>query len=414
MPKLTHRTPKMSRDHNTAVVYLDGQRIRLGPWGSDEAKEAYDRLVAEWLANKRRLPEPEPTEDEPVTVAEVCVSFVSHAQQRYSAAKISAIKSALRIVRQHCGSEVAESFGPSRLRVCREQMSGKGWSRGYINEAVQWVRRAFRHAVALELVSSTTYDRLTALEPLKRGEGGKETGRVTPVPRHQIRAVRPHLSRPVRGLIALQLLTGARADELVKLRATDLDTSGPVWTHKPEDHKTAHHGKERVLYFGPRAQRVLRAFMTPDRPLDQPLFSPREANAELKRRGAKGGRRENQKSSPRQANGKWLNQHGEGELEGHRVIRNHYTTDTYRRAIQRACDKAFPPPPGLSKEKRDQWRKDHRWGPHRLRHNAATFLRREYGIEAASIILGHSSLAITQTYAEQNHQKAIDVMRSVG
>lgn len=60
------------------------------------------------------------------------------------------------------------------------------------------------------------------------------------------------------------------------------------------------------------------------------------------------------------------------------------------------------------------WRRDHRWHPHQLRHNAATFLRRQFGIEVASIILGHSSLAITGTYAEQNHKRAIEVMRQVG
>jgi len=51
MPKLTYTTPKMSRDHNTAVVYLNGQRHRLGRWVTAEAKENYDRLVAEWLSS---------------------------------------------------------------------------------------------------------------------------------------------------------------------------------------------------------------------------------------------------------------------------------------------------------------------------------------------------------------------------
>jgi len=64
---------------------------------------------------------------------------------------------------------------------------------------------AFRHAAALELVPSSTYSQLAALEPLKRGEGVRETGSVKPVPWADIRATRQHLARPVRGLIALQL-----------------------------------------------------------------------------------------------------------------------------------------------------------------------------------------------------------------
>src|SRR5690606_20499419 len=111
----------------------------------------------------------------------------------------------------------------------------------------------------------------------------RETDPIKPVDRQAIRRVRPHPSQPVRGLIALQLLTGTRAGELLDLRATDIDTSGPVWEYKPAGHKTAHHGHERVIYFGPEAKRILRLFMQPGRPLDRPLFSPREAAAEAKR-----------------------------------------------------------------------------------------------------------------------------------
>ena len=61
-----------------------------------------------------------------------------------------------------------------------------------------------------------------------------------------------------------------------------------------------------------------------------------------------------------------------------------------------------------------RWREEHRWHPHQLRHNAATRLRRDYGIEAARIILGHQSAAITQIYAEADIQKATKIMGEVG
>ena len=109
-----------------------------------------------------------------------------------------------------------------------------------------------------------------------------------------------------------------------------------------------------------------------------------------------------------------------------------YTTDSYRRAIARACDQAFPPPEPLAKheDETDQqweqrlteeqktelaaWRKAHRWHPHQLRHNAATELRKEFGIEAARIILGHRSAAITEVYAEKDEQQAIQAIMKVG
>jgi integrase len=113
---------------------------------------------------------------------------------------------------------------------------------------------------------------------------------------------------------------------------------------------------------------------------------------------------------------------------------------SYRRAIERACDQAFPPPPHLSRLKVQSphgtrrettkewkarlgpegwrelktWRKAHRWHPHQLRHNAATQLRKEYGIEVARIILGHRSAAVTEIYAELDDEKARKVMRRIG
>lgn len=75
-----------------------------------------------------------------------------------------------------------------------------------------------------------------------------------------------------------------------------------------------------------------------------------------------------------------------------------YTSDSYRRAIERACVKAKVPV----------------WTPHRLRHNAATIVRREYGLEAAQLILGHARADVTQLYAEVNHLKALEVAGNIG
>ncbi len=44
------------------------------------------------------------------------------------------------------------------------------------------------------------------------------------------------------------------------------------------------------------------------------------------------------------------------------------------------------------------------------RTNAATFLRKEFGLETARIILGHRSAAITKVYAELDQQKALEAI----
>lgn len=215
------------------------------------------------------------------------------------------------------------------------------------------------------------------------------------------------------------------------LRRADMDCHGEIWTAEPEDHKTAHHGHAKTIYFGPKAQEVLQPFLLSRKP-DEYLFSPAEAEqAQRARRHAERTTRlscgnkpgSNRSGSPRRKPG------------------DRYTVDSYRRAIQRACDRAYPPPDELARQKVEQddgrtrwetnaewqarlgeegwkrlkeWRKEHRWHPHQLRHNAATHIRAEFGVETARIILGQKTLSVTEIYAEQNHEKAVEALRKVG
>jgi integrase len=54
------------------------------------------------------------------------------------------------------------------------------------------------------------------------------------------------------------------------------------------------------------------------------------------------------------------------------------------------------------------------WHPHQLRHTAATQLRKEFGLEAAQVILGHRTLSVTEIYAEKNIEAARAIMQAVG
>jgi integrase len=61
-----------------------------------------------------------------------------------------------------------------------------------------------------------------------------------------------------------------------------------------------------------------------------------------------------------------------------------------------------------------QWRREQRWHPHQLRHNAATELRKEFGLEAAQVVLGHRSLRVTEIYGEKNLEAARRIMQKIG
>lgn len=400
MPKLSTKVPKLCRHaRGQAFVKIGGQQIWLGRYGDPVAREKYDRLVAQWLANGRTVPPPIPAEaSKPLSIHNVLAPYWRWARERYTSAEVATVKAALRVVEQLFGSTPALQFGPNALRTVRSEMIRKGWTRRQINRQISRVRGLFRWAASREMLPESVYNQLRTVEPLRRGEA-QERPKVKPVPRHLIRAVRRCVPRQVRALIDLQLLTAARADELVRLRTADLDRTHAVWSFNPEAHKTAHHDKDRRIYFGPRAQRVLKHFMKQDRPADAHLFSPREAE-QVRHAAAKIHRRPNQKPNARKTD---------------RTLGDHYTTGSYRRAIHRALAEAFPVPKDLKKQEEQQsWRRQHTWGPHRLRHNAATFLRREFGIEIAQAILGHSSAVTTLIYAEQNERRIVQAMKKVG
>jgi integrase len=263
---------------------------------------------------------------------------------------------------------------------------------------------------------------------LRKGKcDARESERVRPVRDEVVDATRPFLQPLPRAMAKVQRLTGMRPGEVCRLRGMDLDVSGAVWVYRPGSdqgpvggHKTAHHGHERTILIGPRAQEVLRPWLATD--LTAYLFSPREAEA--LRNVA---RRQNRKSplTPSQAvrAPKSNPKHPKGER--YRVAAN-------RLAIYRACDRAFPPPAPLGKREDETWkewrarltagdrsqlrlwRQANRWHPHQLRHNAATALRKEHGIEVAKIILGHATLSATQVYAERDLDKAREIVAKIG
>jgi hypothetical protein len=83
------RTPSLRRHKPSglAVVTLDGKDHYVGSWPAGcrkappDARDAYDRLIAEWLSNGRRLPTPQGAPD--LTVNDLILAFWRHAEQHY-------------------------------------------------------------------------------------------------------------------------------------------------------------------------------------------------------------------------------------------------------------------------------------------------------------------------------------------
>ena len=394
MPVKTPRTPKY-RHHKPsglAVVRLSGRDIYLGPYDTPGSRSKYDRVVADWLANGRRLDVRRTTPETQTAFAmcELMVAYLEHAKSYYvkngrQTGEATNIQDALRpVMKLYTKLPVAE-FGPRALKTVREAMVMGGLARKCVNGRVNRIRRMFRWGVAEELLAPAVLQALQAVAPLKKGRSAaRETAPVRPVPDEHIDAVLATVTSTIRAMIEVQRLTGMRPGELVMMRERDIDKGGTIWTYQPASHKTEHHEIDRQIFLGPKAQMILQPFMWRD--AQSYLFNPHETILERRKeqrmRSKKPGVRERRRFS----------------LRSLRRCQERYTTDTYYRAIARACERADIPV----------------WGPNRLRHNAATLLRKQFGIEAARVILGHTSSAMTEVYAELDRAKAADIMERVG
>lgn len=398
---------RLHKGSGQAVVTLNGRECYLGAHGTKESREAYDRLIATWLANGRKLP----VESSTITIAELCDLFMEHAEVHYrrpdgtTTSEIVIYKDCIGIVTRLYGTTRAAEFSPMNLKVVRTEMIKRDWVRSHLNRSVSRVRRIFKWGVSEGLVPVTTYSALMTLDGLRAGRTEvRESEPVLPVPEAYIDAIRPFVSAQVQAMIDLQLLTGARSGEVVRMRACDLDTSGRIWTYTPAHHKTTYRGHARVIYIGPRAKNVIKPFLA-RRAVDAFLFSPREAEASRLEK-----RRAERKTPGGYGNGPGTNR----VAAPRRAATDHYTVASYRRAISYGVAAANRENAKAVEEKKAKRVEIPNWHPHQLRHNAATNLRKEFGLDAARVILGHRTPAITDIYAELDRDKAIEIIGRVG
>lgn len=387
------RTPKY-RKHSTGQAFVEvaAKRHYLGRHGSPESIEAYHRICAELAAGRPRADvETRSPVGTPSSVSELILAYwtqvvsVRYVKNGRPTSEQQLHRSAFRVLRKLYGSTRADRFGPLALIAVRDEMRRLGWVRPQINRHLGRIRRAWKWAVSREIVPETVWRALMSVEGFRRGEA-PDNDRVTPVELEHIEAIRDHVSPTIFAMIRIQLLTGARPGEVCAMRQGELRMVGPVWEYRPSSWKTEHHGGEKIIFVGPRAQEVLAPYIRTE--LEAALFQPRESKAwwNEKRRAARTSKVPPSQLSRRKPGPK---RRAPGEL---------FAVSSYGHAITRACHRAGIP----------------LWHPHQLRHSAATLLRRECGVEATRTILGHTSLSTTEIYAERDLKSAASIMLRFG
>ena len=334
-----------------ARVRINGRDHLLGPFGSEESRVKYGKLISQAAGGLSvdPLAKNHNTADSGLSVAELLLAFKRHADGYYckdgkKTAEVDCFKSAMRAVRELFALIPARDFSPLNLKTVQQKYVAAGWSRGFANKSMNRVRHVFKWAVGEGLVPVTTWQALQAVSPLKAGHTtAHDYKRREAVSAEHLEAVRPHLLTHHRDLFDLMRATGARPSELIGLTMADIDMTGEIWIANLADHKNAHRGLARKLFFGPKSQLILRRC-----PATGPLFSCRRP--------------------------------------------------TFSLAVKVACVAAKVPP----------------FVPYCLRHSKATELRDAIGIESAQATLGHAQPSMTARYSSKMDKLAIAAAKACG
>jgi integrase len=372
-----------------AFVKLDGKAYYLGEYGSEESRKRYESLKAEWLTNRHASKFKPPASSGP-TIAELCLAYLDFAEAYYkTGSEYKNLKLAVQPLSELFATMPAKDFGILQFRSCRDWWLKPGTrSRQYVNKQMKRLLRVFKWMTGEGLIPSSIYESLRCVASLQRGRTeAKEAPRILPVEHRIVKATLPHMTQVLRDMVEFQLLVGCRPGEVCSIKPCMVDRSGDVWTITLVEHKGAWRGHERFIYVGPKGQAILSKYLL--RSSDTYCFSPIES--EKQRLEARHAARVTPLSC--------------GNKPGSNVARKPrkkpgecFTAGTYARSIRSACLRGEVTP----------------WAPNQLRHLAATKIRKQFGLEAASVLLGHAELSVTQVYAEQDKTKAVSVARQVG
>jgi integrase len=429
---VTARPPKyaLHKASGQARIRLNGRDHYLGPFGSHASLARYAQLVNDSVSDAPIAPATAPTKSNApaATIArgylfvECVVKYLKNASITWPTAEggknpeLAHAERLLKLAADKFGDLAIDDLRGPHVKEIIELMISQGWSRGYVNHQLQRFRRFVRWCLSDDLCTAEVLTRVESVDCVKMGcPGVRETEPVKPVAESVFQKTLMYLPPVVADLLRIVALTGARPGEIRRLRIGDIDRSEGVWHARLRSHKTASRGKVRVLHFGPNAQKILAGYL--DRPADEYVFSPK-LSEQLRLRLL----RERRKSpvQPSQVCRKKAN--------ASRTCGDYFKKASLSRAVARACEVAFGMPEKIRivpkslpanvrrqlLDEAKKWRAETVWNPAQIRHSRATEIRATYGIEAASAVLGHSGISITERYAEKNLAQAREIMAAIG
>lgn len=394
---------RLHKPTGQAIVTINGKMHYLGAHGTEPSLQKYKQLIADEWTPPGSTTKPKTTAElqSDVTITRLVVEYAKHVKRKHGddSNEWKQVRLVLKTMRETYGDLPAADFGPIRFENYRQLLIDQDLSRGVVKRKSNYVLKMFQQGVKFELIPVELWQRLLAVGPvemtckprMKRGA----------VDLDSIKAVQNELTPVLSDMVEVHRLIGARPSEVCNMRPCDIDRTGLVWVYTPASHKTEHHGHNRMIPIGPKAQEILTRYLLRDSKAF--CFTPSEAFEQHCKR------RHDARTTPM----------NEGNKPKHkpRSFKPNYNKDSYRRAIVRACLRINPIPDDIKAdpEKVKAWKEKHVWLPNQLRKSAATTARKQMDLETAQILLGHSSKKTTEKfYAEKDFERALEFAQRFG
>lgn len=289
-----------------------------------------------------------------LSAAQLIMRFMAHAERYYAQRKgsteLANFREATATALLLYSDIPGADFGPVQLRAVRQLMIERNLARSTINARVRRIRQVWRWGVSMGWIPPDTLARLDAIQGLRRG-------------RSQARETEPVHPVPLEVIARTLAVCPSTVSAMAQVQLLTAARPGEVVICRGVDLDTS----GSVWLYRPtmhknkwRAQDRLIAIGPKARAIIEPRLSPG-----------------------------FIFPTPSGTA---------YTVNTYAQSIARACRRA-----GVD-----------RWSPNRLRHTAASLIRREHGMEAASCALGHARLETSAIYAAKNDTLAREVALRYG
>jgi integrase len=359
---------RLHKPTNQAVVTIRGRDVYLGKFGTPESKQRYKDEIAKMLDSKADVPIAK--KGSRLTVSEAVRLFDSQTNQLNYRDKNHFAK-AFEPLLDRWGEEPIASFGTARYDDLRQIYVSLNWNQTHINHQLRRVKRFLAWLVLREVYPAGKLMEIKLVKPLSRYTLVRSPKKVVPVRDEVVTTTLPHCHLNTRGIVQFIWLTGCRPAEACMLHEDSIDYDGTItlrdgttitvkgiWVYTPPVHKNLHRGITRQILIGPKCQEIIRPYLQLSGRYDY-AFPPERC----------------------------------GDRTG-RFLTSHGLHNSLKRAIGRAGTE--------------------HWTPYQLRHAAGTRFRRAADKDTAGVLLGHTDQSITARYAEEDWEKAAEVVRKVG